>query len=147
MPKHMVARSVVVDAPAKRIFDIVATPSQHAVLDGSGTVQGGPSGPDRLELGSEFGMDMKMLGLPYRMTNRVVEFEEGRLIAWRHVGSHRWRYEFRELPEGGTLVTETFDYSRGQIALYVLSGAPARNARGILLTLDRLKAAAEAEEA
>lgn len=146
MPKHMVARSVVVDAPAKRIFDLVATPSQHAVLDGSGTVQGAQHGPERLELGSEFGMDMKMLGLPYRMTNRVVEFEEGRLIAWKHVGSHRWRYELRELPEGGTLVTETFDYSRGQTAFYVLSGAPARNVRGIVRTLERLKAAAEAEE-
>lgn len=147
MAKHMVARSVVVDAPAKRIFDLVAVPSQHSVLDGSGTVQGAHFGPDRLELGSEFGMDMKMLGLPYRMTNRVVEFEEGRIIAWKHVGSHRWRYEFQELPEGGTLVTETFDYSRGQVGFYMLSGAPARNAKAIERTLERLKGVAEAAEA
>ncbi|WP_017590345.1 SRPBCC family protein [Nocardiopsis ganjiahuensis] len=147
MAKHMVARSVVVDAPAKRIFDLVAAPSRHPVLDGSGTVQGALFGPERLELGSEFGMDMKMLGLPYRMTNRVVEFEEGRLIAWRHTGSHRWRYEFEELPQGGTLVTETFDYSRGQAALYILTGAPARNARDIERTLQRLKEAAEADGA
>ncbi|GHC69519.1 hypothetical protein GCM10007079_00140 [Nocardiopsis terrae] len=144
MAKHMVARSVVVDAPAKSIFDLVATPSQHPVFDGSGTVQQAHFGPERLEPGAEFGMDMRMLGLPYRMTNRVVEFEEGRLIAWRHVGSHRWRYEFEELAGGGTLVTETFDYSRGQVAFYVLSGAPARNARGIERTLERLRVAAEA---
>ena len=147
MAKHMVARSVVVDAPAKRIFDLVAAPSRHPVLDGSGTVQGALFGPERLEPDAEFGMDMKMLGLPYRMTNRVVEFEEGRLIAWKHVGSHRWRYEFEELSAGGTLVTETFDYSRGQVAFYVLSGAPARNARAIERTLERLKEAAEADGA
>ncbi|WP_017583017.1 SRPBCC family protein [Nocardiopsis valliformis] len=147
MAKHMVARSVVVDAPAKRIFDLVAAPSRHPEIDGSGTVQSALFGPERLELDSEFGMDMKMLGLPYRMTNRVVEFEEGQLIAWKHVGSHRWRYEFEELPEGGTLVTETFDYSRGQVGFYILSGAPARNARGIERTLERLKELAEAEEA
>lgn len=139
----MVARSVVVDAPAKRIFDLLADPDRHSELDGSGTVRGAVFGPDRLESGSEFGMDMRMMGLPYRMTNRVVEFEEDRLIAWKHVGSHRWRYELEEVDPGRTLVTETFDYTRGQTLFYVLSGAPARNARGIEETLVRLKRVAE----
>lgn len=139
----MVARSVVVDAPAKRIFDLLADPARHTELDGSGTVRGAVFGPARLESGSEFGMDMRMMGLPYRMTNRVVEFEEDRLIAWKHVGSHRWRYELEEVDPGRTLVTETFDYTRGQTLFYVLSGAPARNARGIEETLVRLKRVAE----
>ncbi|HJE57950.1 MAG TPA: SRPBCC family protein [Nocardiopsis listeri] len=143
MAEHMVARSVVVDAPAKRIFDLLADPARHPELDGSGTVRGAVFGPDRLESGSEFGMDMRMMGLPYRMTNRVVEFEEVRLIAWKHVGSHRWRYELEEMDPGRTLVTETFDYTRGQTLFYVLSGAPARNARGIEETLVRLKRVAE----
>lgn len=139
----MVARSVVVDAPVKRIFDLLADPARHPELDGSGTVRGAVFGPDRLESDSEFGMDMRMMGLPYRMTNRVVEFEEDRLIAWKHVGSHRWRYELEEVDPGRTLVTETFDYTRGQTLFYVLSGAPARNARGIEETLVRLKRVAE----
>ncbi len=139
----MVARSVVVDAPVKRIFDLLADPARHPELDGSGTVRGAVFGPDRLESDSEFGMDMRMMGLPYRMTNRVVEFEEDRLIAWKHVGSHRWRYELEEVDLGRTLVTETFDYTRGQTLFYVLSGAPARNARGIEETLVRLKRVAE----
>lgn len=139
----MVARSVVVDAPVKRIFDLLADPARHPELDGSGTVRGAVFGPDRLEPDSEFGMDMRMMGLPYRMTNRVVEFEEDRLIAWKHVGSHRWRYELEEVDPGRTLVTETFDYTRGQTLFYVLSGAPARNARGIEETLVRLKRVAE----
>ena len=143
MAKHMVARSVVVDAPAEMIFELVASPSRHAAFDGSETVQKSVFGPERLELGSEFGMDMKMLGAPYRTTNRVVEFEENRLIAWKHFGSHRWRYEFAELTDGRTVVTETFDYSGGQAAFYILTGAPARNARGIEQTLVRLKRAVE----
>ncbi|MBR8740552.1 SRPBCC family protein [Nocardiopsis sp. MG754419] len=143
MAEHMVARSIEVDAPVKRIFDLLADPVRHSELDGSGTVLGSVFGPQRLELGSEFGMDMRMLGLPYRMTNRVVEFEEGRLIAWKHVGSHRWRYVLEDLGSGRTRVTETFDYTWGQAYLYVLSGAPARNARGIEETLVRLKAVAE----
>ena len=147
MAKHKVARSVVVDAPAKRIFDIVASPALHAEFDGSGTVRGTHFGPERLERGSEFGMDMRMLGIGYRMTNRVVEYEEDRLIAWRHGGPHRWRYELEELPEGGTRVTETFDYSRGLPAFYVLMGMPANNARSIEKTLERLKAAAERDGA
>ena len=92
-------------------------------------------------------MDMKLFGLPYKIRNRVVEFEEGRLIAWRHFGGHRWRYELDAGPDGGTRVTETFDYSRYNrvgAAVIRLAGFPERNRRGIEETLVRLKAAAEA---
>ncbi|RKS07677.1 polyketide cyclase/dehydrase/lipid transport protein [Nocardiopsis sp. Huas11] len=143
MGTHKVSRSIVIDAPAARIFDILATPSRHSEVDGSGTVRGAVSGPERLEEGAEFGMDMRMFGVSYRMTNRVVEFEPDRLIAWRHIGPHRWRYELEDLEGGGTRVTETFDYSIGFSAYYVLAGLPARNAAGIEQSLLRLKDAAE----
>ncbi|WP_304453442.1 SRPBCC family protein [Nocardiopsis sp. YSL2] len=153
MGRHKVSRSIVIGAPAERIFDIIATPSRHSEVDGSGTVQNAVSGPERLESGSEFDMDMRMFGIPYRMTNRVVEFEPDRLIAWRHIGPHRWRYELEELAEGRTRVTETFDYSIGFSpfsafsAYYVLAGLPARNAAGIEQSLLRLKDVAEKSEA
>jgi hypothetical protein len=35
------------------------------------------------------------MGASYKITNTVVEFEEGERIAWRHLSGHRWRYEFR----------------------------------------------------
>ena len=60
--------------------------------------------------GSEFGMQMRM-GVPYRISNTVVEFEQDTLLAWRHFSGHRWRYEL-EPAEGGTLVSETWDASR-----------------------------------
>ncbi len=102
------AARIVVDAPADRVFDVLATPALHAALDGSGTVQGVVSGPDRLFLGAHFGMGMR-LKVPYRTDNTVVEFEEGRRIAWCHFFRHRWRYQLHPLDDDRTLVTETFD--------------------------------------
>jgi hypothetical protein len=49
------------------------------------------------------------LGIDYRITNTVVEFEENKLIAWRHLGRWRWRYEIREISPNQCEVTETFD--------------------------------------
>lgn len=147
MAEHRVARSVVVAAPAPRIFSILAAPSRHSEIDASGSVRGVRFGPERLGLGERFAMDMRIVA-PYRMSNRVVEFEEGRRIAWRHQGPHRWRWELEELDDGTTRVTETFDYSyasRLARAFYVLAGWPSRNARSIEATLLRLKDAAERE--
>ena len=89
----MAERSVSVErliaAPAEAIFDVLADPSQHAVIDGSGTVQAHRGEQSRLALGATFGMSMRF-GVPYRMKSRVLEFEENRLIAWAHYGKHRW---------------------------------------------------------
>ena len=142
---RVVSDSVVVDAPASVVFDILADPRQHQRIDGSGSLQGSLSGPARLEKGSRFGMDMKMFGLPYKIRNTVVELEDDRRIAWRHFGGHRWRYVLEPL-DGGTKVTESFDYSRyGLVPRLVveLAGFPERNRRGITGTLAKLKQAAE----
>jgi uncharacterized protein YndB with AHSA1/START domain len=145
MSDSRVSASTTIAAPPAVVFAILADPRQHARIDGSGSVRGSVSGPERLERGAEFGMDMKMYGLPYRIRNRVVEFEEGRLIAWRHFGGHRWRYELEPV-DGGTRVTETFDYSMYPAlgaAIIRIAGFPERNRRGIEETLHRLGTAAE----
>jgi uncharacterized protein YndB with AHSA1/START domain len=129
-----------VRVPAARIFDALTDPAQHALIDGSGSVRGAHGdSTTRLRLGDTFGMDMR-LGLPYRITNRVVEYEEGRLIAWRHFAGHRWRWELTPLDEQTTEVTETFDYTTAPVPLFLqLLGFPERNRRGIQATLDRLE--------
>ena len=140
MEKRRVAASKVISEPAPRIFQVLADPAAHPLIDGSGTVRAtrAPAGT-RLALGSRFPMAMK-LRVPYGITNEVVEFEEGRLIAWRHFGGHRWRWELEPV-EGGTKVTETFDWStsRSPVALEVMR-IPARNRRAIEATLERLEA-------
>ena len=129
-----------VRVPAARIFDALTDPAQHPLIDGSGSVRAvhGDS-TTRLRLGDTFGMDMR-LGAPYHITNRVVEFEEGRLIAWRHFGGHRWRWELTPVDEQTTEVTETFDYTTAPLPfLLELLGFPERNRKGIQATLDRLE--------
>lgn len=106
-PKIKTAR-IIIEAPAVKIFDLLANPSRHKEIDGSNTIQNNLSGPGRLFLGAKFGMAMH-LGIDYKIMNTVVEFEENKLIAWRHLGRWRWRYEIREITPNQCEVTETFD--------------------------------------
>lgn len=140
-PPERVERAIrFVPAEPQEVFDLLADPSKHSLVDGSGSVQGAlDSAPERLQLGSKFGMSMK-IGVPYRMTNEVVEFDEPSLIAWRHVGGHVWRYRIRPV-DGGSEVTEEFDWRTSRSATFLkLTGAPQRNARSLEATLDRLAA-------
>ncbi len=145
MTDLVVKQSISIDAPAEVIFAILADPSQHAKIDGSNMVRHLRAGPARLALGSTFSVAMRLWGVPYRVTNRVVEFEENRLIAWRHFEPQHWRYELQ--PNGaGTTVTETFDYSYWSVPGRLFVRAlrwPQRNKRAIAQTLLLLKAAAE----
>jgi uncharacterized protein YndB with AHSA1/START domain len=141
--ERQVSRDIVVDAPPSAVFAVLADPREHGRFDGSGTVRDAVAGPSRLALGDRFGMSMR-LGVPYTIRNEVVEFEEDRRIAWRHLGHHRWRYELEPVGEGSTKVTETFDWSTARAPrLLELVGFPATNARGIEATLPRLKAHVE----
>ena len=121
------------------IFAVLSDPSLHAVIDGSGTVQGAHSNERQLRLGSKFSMGMRM-GVPYRISNEVVEFEQDRRIAWRLLGGHGWRYELRPV-DGGTEVTETFDWSTSRAPKGIeLAGYPRRHVPNMERTLERLEA-------
>jgi uncharacterized protein YndB with AHSA1/START domain len=139
MSDRSVSVSRVIAAAPEKIFDVLATPSGHAVIDGSGTVKGEQVGPDRLTaVGDRFGMKMKMYGVPYKMSSDVVEFEENRLIAWAHFGGHRWRYELEPVEEG-TRVTETFDWSTAKAPKFIeLMGYPKKHPAAMEKTLERL---------
>lgn len=148
MTQRTVSATTTIDAPPEVVFGIVANPHQHARIDGSGSVQSVVEGPDRLAAGAQFDVSMRMFGVPYTISNRVVEFEPDRRIAWRHFGGHRWRYELEPAEGERTRVTETFDYSRYNRAwrtVITVAGFPGRNRRGIEATLVRLKQAAEAD--
>ena len=109
MSKRLFTASRVVPAAPEEIFALLADPARHVEIDGSGTVQRLVTGRGSMQLGSEFTMVMKALGVPYRMTSKVLEYEENRRIAWCHLVKNRWRYEL-EPTEGGTRVTESADY-------------------------------------
>lgn len=138
------AAKIRIDAPAWLVFDLVANPHMHAKFDGSGTVQRAVDGPSRLFLGATFAMSMR-IGVPYRMSNTVVEFEENRRIAWRHFGGHRWRYELVPDGDDATIVVETFDGSTSRLPKALnLMNAYDNNEKACAKTLVRLKELAEA---
>lgn len=110
LTRDMVSASAVVDAPAEEVFEYVRRPANHAAISGDHSVRASISGPEALSLGDRFGVSMRIV-LPYRITNKVVEFEPGRRIAWSHVGGHRWRWQIEPEGEGRCRATETFDLS------------------------------------
>ena len=139
MNRKQVSATKVIGTSPERIFAMLTDPSKHPLIDGTGSVLAvQPGGPERLTLGAQFGMDMK-IGAPYKVLNTVVEYDQDRLIAWRHFNGHRWRWQLRSLGTGTTEVTETFDWSTARIPLLItLSPFPRRNARGIEKSLARL---------
>ena len=148
MSERVVSVSRVIKASPEAIFDVLTDPARHAEIDGSGMVQKLRRESKRVELGSKFGMDMKMGILPYRMTSTVKEFDENRLIAWAHLGKHRWRYELEPVAEtdgGGTKVTESFDWSTAISPKVIeLAGYPKKHLANMEATLERLASAVEA---
>jgi hypothetical protein len=105
-----VSATIVVDAPPAEVFDFLRRPRNHPLISGDESVRGNTSGPELLAPGSRFGMSMKVL-VPYRMSSKVVEFDQDRLIAWCHLSGHRWRWQLEPVGSGRTRVTETYDQS------------------------------------
>ena len=63
--------SIIINAPVSKVFDVIANPQMHPIIDGSNSVRSVIKGPSRLTLGSKFGMSME-IGIKYRITNTVV---------------------------------------------------------------------------
>jgi uncharacterized protein YndB with AHSA1/START domain len=138
----------VIEAPAADIFAIVSDPSRHPEIDGSGSVKQLKQGaPERLALGTTFGMSMK-LGVPYSMSNTVIEFEPDKRIAWqttfagplgRFIGGRIWRYELEMSGGGGTLVRESWDITEDKQRFMLKAGPVGKQTKAAMTkTLERL---------
>jgi uncharacterized protein YndB with AHSA1/START domain len=145
---HVVSVERVIPAPAETIFDLLADPARHRDIDGSGTLRDPKSGSERLALGSQFGMSMKM-GVPYSMLSEVIEFDENRRIAWQTKppvswgaklgGGRIWRYELEPV-DGGTLVRESWDISQeASLSKPFVSRAGKKTAENMDKTLARIE--------
>lgn len=149
MGNDLVSVERLIPAPPAAIFQYLADASRHREIDGSGSVRSAKGDPAPLELGSRFGMSMKM-GLPYSMVNTVIEYEQDRLIAWQTVGpsiigkvvgGRIWRYELEPV-EGGTLVRETWDISKesplSRFPIRRMASMTERNMEKTLIQIERL---------
>jgi uncharacterized protein YndB with AHSA1/START domain len=141
----------VIPASPERIFALIADPNRHREIDGSGTLRDAKKVPGKLALGSKFGMAMKV-GIPYSMESTVIEYVEGRRLAWQSrppgripgkiAGGRIWRYELEPV-EGGTLVKESWDISQEVVKAFVrpARGKTIESMNRTLVTIEKILAA------
>jgi uncharacterized protein YndB with AHSA1/START domain len=128
------------------IFELIADPAQQPRWDGNDNLAEASAGQRVRRVGDVFTMRLTRRGI---RENHVVEFEEGRLIAWMpaEVGQpcpgHLWRWELEPAGVSRTQVTGTYDWTEltdeGRFP-----AARATTAAKLQASLDRLTALAEA---
>jgi len=103
-----------IDAPADTIFELIADPAQQPRWDGNDNLAEARTGQRVHAVGDVF----TMTNTSERVRdNRIVEFEEGRRIAWlpspqgEPPPGHLWRWELEPLEDGRTRVTHTYDWT------------------------------------
>ncbi len=144
MPR-VVSASREIAAGAERIFDLIADPAAQPRWDGNDNLAVAPAGQRVRRAGDVFTMTLTRGEV---RENHVVEFVEGRRIAWtpaepgREPPGHLWRWELEPTGSSRTRVTHTYDWTRltdeGR-----LPRARATTADRLRASLDRLAALAE----
>ena len=145
MSSTVVSASREIAAPADKIFELIADPSLQPRLDGNDNLAEAPAGQRVRAVGDVFTMTLTMGS---DRTNHVVEFEEGRLIAWRPSEpgktppGHLWRWGLEPLDDSRTRVTHTYDWSKLTDEKR-LPRARATTSDKLLASIDRLAELAE----
>jgi uncharacterized protein YndB with AHSA1/START domain len=110
-----VSASREVAAPPERIFELIADPAAQPRWDGNDNLAGAPGGQRVRRVGDVFTMRLTHDGAIRE--NHVVEFDEGRRIAWmpsevgRERPGHLWRWELDPVDASRTRVTCTYDWT------------------------------------
>jgi uncharacterized protein YndB with AHSA1/START domain len=113
--QRVVSASLVVDAPAEAIWELIAEPARQPSWDGNDNLGHADPGQRVQGVGDVFRMTLS--GGAVR-DNHVVEYDEGRRIAWRPSEvarppfGHLWRWELEPRADGTTLVTHTYDWTQ-----------------------------------
>ncbi len=101
-------------ATPERIFELIADPSLQTSWDGNDNLAHAASGQRVHSVGDVFTMNLTSEST---RENHVVEFVEGRSIAWKPAEVGRapigqlWRWELTPLDETRTLVVHTYDWT------------------------------------
>lgn len=119
-----VSATLTVAVSVRRVFAVLADPTAHAAIDGTGWVQESPDPAPLTEVGQIFRMDMHHPSHPdgdYQVVNKVEVFDSPRAIGWltgyRHddgqleFGGWLWRYDLVPLGPSEAEVTLTYDWS------------------------------------
>jgi uncharacterized protein YndB with AHSA1/START domain len=144
VPRVVSASREMAAGPA-RIFELIADPAQQPRWDGNDNLAGAPAGQRVRRAGDVFTMT---LTTGVVRENHVVEFDEGRLIAWmpaeagKRPPGHLWRWELEPAGASRTRVIHTYDWTR-LTDRKRLPRARWTTADRLRVSLDRLAALAE----
>jgi hypothetical protein len=142
---RVASASRVISSGAGEIFELIADPYRQPCWDGNDNLSEAPAGQRVRAVGEVF--TMMLTGGQVR-ENHVVEFDEGRRIAWRPAEpgqeppGHLWRWELEPINPSSTRVTHTYDWTRLTDRSRI-SRAQATTADRLQESLDRLAALAE----
>jgi hypothetical protein len=131
MTEQQIQATTTVNAPIETVFGVLADPSTHQAIDGTGWVREPLDAEPLGEIGQIFRMGMYQDNHPekyYEMANRVEVLDPPRAIGWLpgqgpdqrghlmnssklEFGGWLWRYDLKALGDR-TAVTLTYDWSR-----------------------------------
>jgi uncharacterized protein YndB with AHSA1/START domain len=141
----IVSASREIAAEPGQIFELIADPAQQPRWDGNDNLASAPAGQRVRRTGDVFTMALTHGGI---RENHVVEFDEGRRMAWRPSEpgqappGHLWRWELEPVAASRTKVTHTYDWTE-LTDENRFRRARATTADKLQASLDRLAALAE----
>lgn len=103
-----------VRAGSDRIFELIADSRRQPEWDGNDNLVEAPEGQRVNAIGDVFTMKLTRGGV---RENHVVEFIEGRLIAWkpadpgRPPAGHLWRWQIDPIDDQHSIVVHTYDWT------------------------------------
>lgn len=119
-----VSATLTVAVPAARVFAVLADPTTHSAIDGTGWVQEPVDRAPLTAVGQIFRMDMYHANHPdgdYQVVNKVQVLDPPHVIGWLtgqekgdgqlEFGGWIWRYDLVPLGPSETEVTLTYDWS------------------------------------
>jgi len=132
-------------ASSDRIFELIADPAEQPRWDGNENLKEAAPGQRVRAAGDVFTMRLTMGSV---RENHVVDFVEGRRIAWKPAEAgkappgHTWAWKLEPLGSSRTLVTHTYDWT-DLTDEQRLPRARATTAEKLQASLDRLATLAE----
>jgi uncharacterized protein YndB with AHSA1/START domain len=114
VPRVVRASRVIAAGPGE-IFELIADPAAQPSWDGNDNLATAPAGQRVRHVGEVFVMTLTNGAV---RENHVVEFEEGRRMAWtpaepgKKPPGHLWRWDLEPAGATGTRVTCTYDWTR-----------------------------------
>lgn len=124
MPDETLSATATINAPAETVFAVLADPTTHPAIDGTGWLRESRDGEALTSPGQVFRMAMYHDNHPdkdYEMANQVRVFDPPHAISWEPgqynadgelgFGGWFWRYDLAPAGESATEVTLSYDWS------------------------------------